>query len=75
MWDKPKEILGMQVDGFEIVHMHDPKDDPCDAKCSLAGWKSSAPHDNIIMERGWARWKRIGISIYRGVATVWFARE
>jgi hypothetical protein len=75
MWDKPKELLGMQVDGFEIAHMHDPRDIPCDAKCSLDNWKSSAPHNHLIIERGWRRWKRMGVSIYKGVATVWFARE
>lgn len=75
MWDKPKELLGMKADGFEIAHMHDPKDDPCNANCALNGWKSSSAHDNLIVERGWTRWKRIGVSIYKGVATVWFARE
>lgn len=75
MWDKPKELLGMKADGFEIAHMHEPRNIPCNAKCALAGWKSSAPHNNLIIERGWASWNRAGVSIYNGVATVWFARE
>jgi hypothetical protein len=73
MWNKPREIAGMDVDGFEIAHMHDPKDDQCSADCALDNWQASPSHDNIILERGWRRWKRMGVSIYKGVATVWFA--
>jgi hypothetical protein len=74
MWDKPREIAGMDADGFEIAHMHFPKDDPCSPECALSNWKKSPPHNNILLEKGWRPFKKMGVAIYRGVATVWFTR-
>lgn len=75
MWFKPKEILGMNCIGYEIAHIHYPKDQQCNARCCLQNWKQSTGHNNVIIENGWRPFKKIGISIYKGIATVWFSQN
>ena len=76
MWFKPREILGMKAIGYEIAHIHYPKDQQCNSDCCLKNWKESDGHNKTILQIGWKRpFKRIGISIYKGVSTVWFSSE
>mgnify|MGYP003335262957 CR=1 FL=1 len=73
MYSKPKEILGMKLKGYEIAHMHSLKDSECSASCSFKGWLNSSPHNAAMLEKGRKpTFKRMGVSIYKNVATVWF---
>ena len=74
MWNKPKELTGMGAKGYEISLMYTPKETPCDATVVVKQWINSTGHRNCILEKGWPRpFKRMGVGIFRGVATVWFA--
>jgi uncharacterized protein YkwD len=42
--------------------------------CAFNGWKNSAPHNNQMLEKGWKPFKRMGVGMYKGVATVWLSR-
>jgi len=45
-------------------------------KDAFDGWIASTPHRNVILEKGWDRpFVRMGVSIYKGIANVWFAQE
>ena len=75
MWNKPKEIANYLSNGYEIEHNHFPKDDLCNPLCALNGWKSSAGHNNVIINQSiWQKmnWKAMGVGIYKGYACVWF---
>lgn len=77
MWDKPREITdGIYTsDGFEIAMGGSGW--TATAAAALAGWQSSPPHNNVIIEQGpWAgyQWPGMGIGIYEGYAVVWFGR-
>ncbi len=73
---KPKEILGMKTFGYEIAHIHDPKNQQCNSDCCLNNWKESDGHNKVILQVGWKKpFKRMGVAIYKGVAMVWFAPD
>ena len=72
MWRKPKEIAGYESEGYEIAFF---SSDGAEAEESLAGWKSSAGHNPVIINEGtWKEvgWKAIGVGIYDRYAVVWF---
>jgi hypothetical protein len=76
MYNKPKELLGMKARGYEISYMLQPKDFKITPKDAFDGWIASTPHRNVILEKGWDRpFVRMGVSIYKGIANVWFAQE
>jgi hypothetical protein len=75
MWSKPREITKYAGDGFEIAHWSSAGASPAG---SLAGWKSSAPHNAVIVNGGiWAsqKWRAIGVGIYGSYAVAWFGTE
>ena len=48
------------------------------AAAALAGWKSSAGHDQMILNKyAWKRmkWNAMGVGIYGHYAVVWFGEE
>ena len=48
------------------------------ATIALDGWKSSTPHNNVIINKKiWkdVDWKAIGVGIYGGYATIWFGEH
>lgn len=72
MWNKPREIAGYDSDGFEIAFF---SSDGAQAEESLAGWKSSAGHNPVIVNEGtWkdVEWKAMGVGIYGNYSVVWF---
>jgi uncharacterized protein YkwD len=74
MWNKPKELLGMKVNGYEIAYMYEPKDSETEPERVVKDWIKSEGHRKCIVEEGWPRpFKRMGIGIYKGVTTVWFS--
>jgi hypothetical protein len=74
MWNKPKELLEMKVNGYEIAYMYDPKDSETEPERVVKDWINSEGHRKCIIEKGWPRpFKRMGIGIYKGVTTVWFS--
>lgn len=76
MYNKPKELLGMKARGYEISYMVQPKDYKLGAIEPLEWWAKSTPHRNLMLENGWDRpFVRMGVSIYNGIANVWFAQE
>jgi hypothetical protein len=52
MWDKPKELVGMNTKGYEISFMYDPKSTPIDPEEVLKGWINSKGHRDCILEMG-----------------------
>lgn len=76
MWFKPKEILGMKAIGYEIAHIHEFKNEQCNSSCCLKNWEESDGHNKVLLQVGWKHsFKRMGVAIYKGIATVWFASE
>lgn len=76
MYNKPNELLGMKVKGYEIAVINDPKDYPMSPEAAMEAWINSPGHRNVILEIGWKRpFKRMGVSIYKGVSTIWFAQQ
>lgn len=74
MYNKPKELLGMDVYAYEIAAMNWDKKLQMTPDELLDLWVNSKPHKNVILENGWPKpFKRMGVSIYKGVSTVWFA--
>jgi hypothetical protein len=75
MWDKPRELTPFVGTGYEIVAWYSAG---IDAYTALSSWKSSPPHNNVILNQGvWNNypWSSIGIGIYGIWAAVWFAEE
>jgi len=74
MWDKPKELVGMNSKGYEISFMYDPKTTPIDPEEVLKGWIDSKGHRDCILEKGWStRFTKMGVGIHHGLVNVWFA--
>ncbi|MBG16548.1 MAG: S-layer protein [Crocinitomicaceae bacterium] len=77
MWEKPSELTSYQFTGYECAHGGE-GNYVATAKTSLESWKSSVPHNNVIINKSiWKNttWKAIGIGIYGGYATIWFGEE
>ena len=72
MWDKPKELTNYSDPGYECGHWSSAGAAPATA---LRGWKSSAPHNAVIINKGtWSsmQWKSIGVGIHGNWAFIWF---
>jgi uncharacterized protein YkwD len=72
MWTKPKEIAGYTGNGFEIAYY---SSIGATAKEGLDGWKVSPGHNPLLINSGtWekAKWRAIGIGIYKEYGLVWF---
>jgi len=64
MWDKPKELVGMNAIGYEISFMYDPKTTPINPE----------GHRDCMLEKGWStHFTKMGVGIYHGLVNVWFA--
>jgi len=72
MWTKPQEIAGYTGNGFEIAYY---SSIGATAQEGLDGWKVSPGHNPLLINSGtWekAKWKAIGIGIYKEYGLVWF---
>jgi uncharacterized protein YkwD len=74
MWNKPDQITSGAYSsyGFEIAYYSSVQ---ATAQDALAGWKSSPPHNAVILEQGiWSgyHWKSIGVGISQNYAVAWF---
>lgn len=75
MWNKPKELTGFKVDGYEISAMSDFTTDDA-ASRALNIWKNSQGHNAVIVgEENWNTISVMGVSINGGYADIWFADE
>ena len=77
MWLKPNEIThGVYSSyGFEIAVGG--QGWTATAEAALDSWKSSPPHNAVILEQGvWAgyQWPAMGVGVYGGYAVTWFGR-
>lgn len=74
MYNKPKELLGMNVIGYEIAIMNFPTKWEMRPQDALKWWINSTPHRNCILEKGFSKpFRRMGVSIYKNVSTIWFS--
>ncbi|MCH8904882.1 MAG: hypothetical protein IIA45_13325 [Bacteroidetes bacterium] len=76
MWDKPRQLTVYEGNGYECAHGGNAH--ICTAEDALSGWQSSAPHNDVIINKGiWKtnKWNAIGIGIYEGYATIWFGND
>jgi uncharacterized protein YkwD len=74
MYDKPKELLGMNKPAYEIAVMNFPEKFSMSPELALKWWLESTPHKKVILEDGWPKpFKKMGVSIYKNVSTVWFS--
>lgn len=74
MYSKPKELLGMDVIGYEIAVMNFPTKWEMRPQDALKWWLKSIPHKKVILEDGWSKpFTKMGVSIYKNVSTIWFA--
>ncbi|MDD3877165.1 MAG: CAP domain-containing protein [Bacteroidales bacterium] len=76
MWLKPRELTDYEGYGYECAYMTSaniilPEN-------VLNTWKSSAPHNSVIVNRGqWTRhrWNALGVGIFGNYAVIWFGEE
>lgn len=66
MYSKPREIFGINKDGFEIAHCHDKGN--CNAECCFKAWLDSPGHKKQLL----LPYKKMGVAIYNNYATIWF---
>ena len=72
MWNKPKELSMYSGSGFEVAAF---LGENATAKAAMAGWKSSAGHNEVMINAGtWKKmqWNAIGVGIEKGYAVIWF---
>ncbi len=77
MWEKPSELTSYNATGYECAHGGE-GNYIATAISSLESWKSSTPHNNVIINKSiWksSNWKAIGIGIYGGYSTIWFGEQ
>ncbi len=75
MWSKPKEVAGMDENGFEIAFAHSQKATPEEA---MKSWKESPSHYPLISNQGaWSdnQWIGVGVAIAGQYAVIWFAEK
>jgi hypothetical protein len=72
MTHKPKEIIGMDELGFEMVHLHQNKEEPCNAACAFSYFYQMNMFRHMMREEGYPKWKKMGLNIFQGAASVWF---
>ena len=75
MWDKPREIGGLDANGYEILSYSSDGVTPGEA---LVGWQNSRGHHEVMINA--ATWKKVnwagmGVGIYEEWAVVWFAEK
>jgi hypothetical protein len=80
MWDKPVELTGFEVTGYEIAigRAGEKGDYVLDATKALELWKSSPAHHDVILNRGhwqYVTWRSLGTGIADSHASAWFADE
>lgn len=78
MWSKPSEIINYKFHGYEISggFGHDArKTATIDPDGTVNGWKNSPGHNNVMIQRGWAPLKAMGVGVYKGYACAWFGAE
>jgi len=76
MWSKPAELTSYSGNGYEIAFWT--TDTSFTAEDALSSWKSSPPHNSVIINLGiWkdSKWKAIGIAAEGNYAVVWFGVE
>lgn len=62
---KPKELIRYPYRGYEIIHVH--KEEYCDYECAY--FYFLLHRSTMLLD---PRWKRMGVCIYKRVASVWF---
>lgn len=75
MTSKPREIIGMNVLGFEMVHLHQDKEEECNAACAFSNFLQINMFRYMMQEKIYPKWDKMGISIYKGAASVWFSKH
>jgi uncharacterized protein YkwD len=74
MWNKPAQLTGYKGYGFEIATMMSGGN--MSAKEALKSWKSSAPHNAVIVNESiWKdkKWTSLGVGICNNYAVAWFS--
>jgi uncharacterized protein YkwD len=77
MWKKPSELTKYKGYGYECAHGGS-GGYIANAESSLNSWKSSKPHNAVILNQGiWNshKWNAIGVGILNGYAVIWFGEE
>ncbi len=77
MWEKPSELTKYKGYGYECAHGGS-GGYIATAESSLNGWKSSKPHNAVILNQGiWNNhnWNAIGVGMLNGYAVIWFGEE
>jgi len=77
MWNKPREITKDTYLGNGYENAIGPGSN-ITASEALNGWKSSPPHNAVILELGgWqgSNWQAMGVGIYKNYAVLWFGHE
>jgi len=72
MWNKPRELTTYMGNGQELILW---ENIPASARSAFDQWKNFEPTNDMLLNRGRWRdrtWKAIGMSIYKGYASVWF---
>lgn len=80
MWSKPRELTNYRGNGYEISFWsnYNYATPEAFARDILNGWKKSAGHNNVILNRDiWKKveWQSMGVGIFGGYANVWFGEE
>ncbi|HCB62213.1 MAG: hypothetical protein A2W93_10610 [Bacteroidetes bacterium GWF2_43_63] len=76
MWSKPSELTSYIGRGYENSFWT--TDTSFRAEDALAAWKSSPPHNSVIINLGmWkdSKWKAIGLAAEGNYAVVWFGEN
>ena len=77
MWEKPSELTKYKGYGYECAHGGS-GGYIATAESSLNSWKSSKPHNSVILNQGiWNNhnWNAIGVGMLNGYAVIWFGEE
>jgi uncharacterized protein YkwD len=77
MWTAPQRFnTGYPGNGYENAHGGS-NGYIATAESALNGWKNSPLHNAVILNQGiWDdAWQALGVSIYKGYATLWFGKE
>ena len=78
MWKAPQR-LGTTYTGYGFENAHGGTGGYlANADTSLSSWKSSKPHNAVILNQGiWQEhpWNALGVGIYQGYAVLWFGKK
>lgn len=70
MTSKPYEIARMKSKGYEMVHMHE-DDSECSYNCAFWSFMKYPLFKSMML----GRWRKMGISVFRRAASVWFTAD